>query len=308
MLYGELPFDEENINTMFKYIKEAKYFMKGVASHEAKDLLNRMIQPNPFRRITMSEIITHPWFDIKVSKYLLDPYKNFSILTTTTVLDQEIVDQLMLVDLGLNIDSRKEIEESVIKGDIPHYDYLKHAKMLIDIKSEDKQTLKVMKFTKTCHLNKKCVRVLNIIYKGLEDIRNAILLQTAIEEGRPRKELNSKSRIKSFNTNSSSTAYIKDAFRPENLKNKVGFIYRTNMNVLFKNIFLKLKEMKIVWKKWNSDYIYKCQTGIPKSEEKDIKAKINDRINEFYENDMLKFFLHFTQVPRKKEVIDFENK
>lgn len=312
MLFGELPFDEENINTMFKYIKEAKYFMKGVASIEAKDLLNRMIQPNPFRRITITEVLTHPWFDMQVSKYLLDPYKSYKILDNSITVDQGIIDELINLDIDFKSKDRKDIIEAVKKGEIPHYDYLKHAKMLSNINNEDKQACKTTKFSKVLNLSKKSIQILNKVYLGLEDINDRILLQSEMqinedEEKYVQNEANP--RLKSLRTNTTSTANMKDLFWPENPKHRttVGVIYRTNINNLVKNIFVTLKEMKIVWKKWNSDYIYKCQTGIPKSEEKNLKNKIHERINEFYENDMLKFFLHFTQVSKKKEVVELNN-
>mmetsp|Transcript_29909 Transcript_29909/g.26460 ORF Transcript_29909/g.26460 Transcript_29909/m.26460 type:complete len:85 (+) Transcript_29909:601-855(+) len=75
MLFGELPFDEENVNTMFKYIKDAQYYMHGTASPEAKDILNRMLQPNPFKRITIPEIMNHPWFKNDVNNIRF--YDNF---------------------------------------------------------------------------------------------------------------------------------------------------------------------------------------------------------------------------------------
>jgi serine/threonine protein kinase len=312
MLFGELPFDEENINTMFKYIKEAKYFMKGVASIEAKDLLNRMIQPNPFRRITITEVLTHPWFDMQVSKYLLDPYKSYRIFDNCQILDNDIIDELIKLDKNLESRNRKEIEEAILKGEIPHYDYLKHAKMLNDIRNEDKQACKTTNFSRVLNLSKKSIQILNKIYLGLVNVNDRILLQkeTRAEEAEEKYVENEAApRFKSFKTNTTSTANIRDFFWPENLKNRttVGVIYRTNINNLVKSIFIALKELKIVWKKWNSDYIYKCQTGIPKSEEKNLKNKIHERINEFYENDMLKFFLHFTQVSKRKEVVEINN-
>ena len=75
MLHGELPFDNENISELSQTILNGKYKMKKTVSEEAKDLINRMLQPNPLIRITISEILAHPWFSIDVPKYLRNFYE-----------------------------------------------------------------------------------------------------------------------------------------------------------------------------------------------------------------------------------------
>jgi len=60
MLCGKLPFDEENNREVFKKIKLANYrFPKNLLSDEAKDLIGRMLHPNPQFRITIDEIKRH---------------------------------------------------------------------------------------------------------------------------------------------------------------------------------------------------------------------------------------------------------
>jgi len=121
MLYGELPFDEDNINTMFKYIKNAKYNMSGTVSPAAKDLINKMIQPSTFKRITMSEIKAHPWFKLSIPRYLYEPMKDLKMNGTHIELDPEIVDRLFQLKLSISSDNRHEIEEAIIKGEL--YDF-----------------------------------------------------------------------------------------------------------------------------------------------------------------------------------------
>lgn len=138
MLYGELPFDEENVNTMFKKIRDAKYYMKGAASIEAKDLLNRMMQPNPFNRITIHEIKSHPWFSQNICKYLLEPFVITKLNGGHKSLDNELVDKLFTLNLSINEDDRKEIEAAILKGELYDfcvaYEYLFHQKTIKRIK------------------------------------------------------------------------------------------------------------------------------------------------------------------------------
>lgn len=134
MLFGELPFDDDCVNTMFKYIKEAKYYMHSSCSKEVKDLLNKMLQPNPFKRITIPEIMQHPWF--QAEHWQIKYYDKFllRVMKGEEEIDQEIIDNLFDLKLKLNIKDRDKIEEAISKGEkydfCIAYEYLKHSKML----------------------------------------------------------------------------------------------------------------------------------------------------------------------------------
>ena len=62
---------------------------------------------------------------------------------------------------------------------------------------------------------------------------------------------------KSFHTHSTSSEYLKEAQIVENYSHYVGFVFRSNLNDVFKEVFSILREMKIIWKAWNSNYVYK---------------------------------------------------
>mmetsp|Transcript_18068 Transcript_18068/g.13111 ORF Transcript_18068/g.13111 Transcript_18068/m.13111 type:complete len:88 (+) Transcript_18068:608-871(+) len=72
MICGSLPFDDESISTLFIKIKEGKYYMPNFVTPVAKDLINRMLQPNPLKRITIKEIKRHPWYLKNLPWYLRD--------------------------------------------------------------------------------------------------------------------------------------------------------------------------------------------------------------------------------------------
>ena len=70
LLAGYLPFDEEVMAQLFKKIREADYVMPSSFSAEAKDIVNRMLQPDPSNRIAFSEIRLHPWLRENVPFYI----------------------------------------------------------------------------------------------------------------------------------------------------------------------------------------------------------------------------------------------
>jgi serine/threonine protein kinase len=57
---------------LFLRIKKGKFFMPNYISDEAKDLINKMLQPLPLKRIKISEIKDHPWFKEDIPFYLQD--------------------------------------------------------------------------------------------------------------------------------------------------------------------------------------------------------------------------------------------
>jgi 5'-AMP-activated protein kinase catalytic alpha subunit len=53
LLSGYLPFDESNISALFSKIKSANYTIPTQFSEDSKDLIQRMLNPDPIGRITI---------------------------------------------------------------------------------------------------------------------------------------------------------------------------------------------------------------------------------------------------------------
>ncbi|SPO37300.1 related to SNF1 - carbon catabolite derepressing ser/thr protein kinase [Pseudozyma flocculosa] len=70
MLCGRLPFDDEYIPTLFKKINGGIYSLPSFLSQEARHLLSQMLVVDPVKRITISEIRAHPWFNVDLPAYL----------------------------------------------------------------------------------------------------------------------------------------------------------------------------------------------------------------------------------------------
>lgn len=73
LLCGSLPFDDESIPSLFKKIKSGMYSLPTHLSQLAKNLIPRMLEVDPMKRITIPEIRLHPWFQHKLPPYLRHP-------------------------------------------------------------------------------------------------------------------------------------------------------------------------------------------------------------------------------------------
>ena len=60
LLTGHLPFDDENIRTLLLKVKAGRFVMPTELSAEAKDLIWRMLEVDPLKRVKMEQIMQHP--------------------------------------------------------------------------------------------------------------------------------------------------------------------------------------------------------------------------------------------------------
>ncbi|CAE6421401.1 unnamed protein product [Rhizoctonia solani] len=70
MLAGRLPFEDENTHVLMDKICTGRYHMPSSISQDAADLIKNCIVVNPIKRLTMAEIMQHPWFLAGLPKYL----------------------------------------------------------------------------------------------------------------------------------------------------------------------------------------------------------------------------------------------
>ncbi|KAL4240820.1 hypothetical protein ACF0H5_001608 [Mactra antiquata] len=61
LLCGYLPFDDENIPQLYKKIQSGKYETPWWLSQDSKELISAMLQLDPKRRVTINQLVTHPW-------------------------------------------------------------------------------------------------------------------------------------------------------------------------------------------------------------------------------------------------------
>jgi len=67
ILTNKLPFDGEDLNLLFKNIQEVKYSfpsdLETTISTEARDLIRRLLELDPNKRLTAEEVLKHPWLN-----------------------------------------------------------------------------------------------------------------------------------------------------------------------------------------------------------------------------------------------------
>ncbi|GAA5963658.1 hypothetical protein JCM3765_003535 [Sporobolomyces pararoseus] len=70
LLTGTLPFDHPDVRTLLQRVKVGTYNMPRWLPEDAQDLIRRMLEVNPEKRITMEDIRAHPWVTRKAPKLI----------------------------------------------------------------------------------------------------------------------------------------------------------------------------------------------------------------------------------------------
>ena len=110
MLCGYLPFSDPDEQKLYKKIIEAKLHFPHYLSEQAKDLLTKILNKNPSKRITISKIKRHPWFNITNPKITMSP--GFISKEIVTPIDLDII-SIMVKEYDYN---EKEIKIDLLKN------------------------------------------------------------------------------------------------------------------------------------------------------------------------------------------------
>eukprot|EP00929_Paragymnodinium_shiwhaense_P079133 TRINITY_DN41144_c0_g2_i3.p1 TRINITY_DN41144_c0_g2~~TRINITY_DN41144_c0_g2_i3.p1 ORF type:complete len:554 (-),score=95.47 TRINITY_DN41144_c0_g2_i3:6-1667(-) len=62
VICGYLPFEDQNTNELYRKIVHAQYTAPNFISEQARDLIKRILQTDPEKRITLEQIKEHPWY------------------------------------------------------------------------------------------------------------------------------------------------------------------------------------------------------------------------------------------------------
>ncbi|PWA67429.1 protein kinase domain-containing protein [Artemisia annua] len=64
LLAGYLPFEDSNLSSLYKKVNAADFSYPFWFPHNAKSLIDRILDPNPETRIQINGIREHPWFQV----------------------------------------------------------------------------------------------------------------------------------------------------------------------------------------------------------------------------------------------------
>jgi hypothetical protein len=70
LLCGSLPFDDENIRALFRKIKGGIYTIPSHVTPGARELLTKMLVVDPLKRMTIPQVMQHPWYRQHLPLYL----------------------------------------------------------------------------------------------------------------------------------------------------------------------------------------------------------------------------------------------
>ena len=95
MLSGKLPFQGDSNEELYQKIIDAKIKNIEGVSKEANNLIKKLLNPNPRKRLTIEKIKIHPWFNL-FNNNNFDIYSNYGILTNKYVIpiDVEILEEI----------------------------------------------------------------------------------------------------------------------------------------------------------------------------------------------------------------------
>ncbi|KAI0803233.1 CAMK/CAMKL/AMPK protein kinase [Irpex lacteus] len=147
MLCGRLPFEDDDVQTLFTKISQGVYHMPSFLSSDARALISGMLAVDPVKRITVPEILQHPFFTTDLPRYLrplppppgpiLGPLA--TLVSPPKALDFEIIDGLgrieedVVDDLASRMEGvdREDIWECLRRDDGPQGNAVKVAYMLL---------------------------------------------------------------------------------------------------------------------------------------------------------------------------------
>jgi len=109
MLCGKLPFYHEQNDIMYKAILSGKFEIPSFLSENAKDILTKIIEIDPKKRLNFEEIKAHPWFNIIDKNELM--HKGINMNEDIMPIDEEIISNMEKI--GFN---KMEVRYSLIKN------------------------------------------------------------------------------------------------------------------------------------------------------------------------------------------------
>lgn len=100
MIYGYLPFEDEDTPELYRKIRDGNYSLPITISSEARDLLRQVIEVDPTKRLSVGQIRNHAWMNRGA---LHRPAPGIVFGYSRVPVDKKIVQQMS--SMGYNADS-----------------------------------------------------------------------------------------------------------------------------------------------------------------------------------------------------------
>ena len=109
MLCGNLPFYHDDNQILYEKILSGKYETPSHLSEDAKDILSKLLEVDPKKRINFEGIKSHPWFGLIDKKYMMN--KGIIVNEDIFPIDEDIIQKME--KMGLN---KMETRYNILKN------------------------------------------------------------------------------------------------------------------------------------------------------------------------------------------------
>ena len=276
MLVGKLPFDDEDIKVLYKHIKSANFFMPNFLSSQAQDLLKKILNCNPNKRIRIEDIKKHPFY--LMGEKEINNNKGILVGLEEIPVNENIVKKMKRMYFKEN----KKIDENYIINCIKnnsHNDitviYYLLIKKLENIKDNIRNDTKIKLFNAENN-----IRNININYINNSEFKNRTILNKSKIKKKIREKNNNNIQEESENISENNNNIEEDSKRGKgnilNINNIRKLIFNSN------DISLKSKYPK---DRFNVVVINNILTETPQNKTINAKSKkINYTLNNSHEN------------------------
>ena len=224
MLCGYLPFEDENNNNdeLYDKICKGKFDIPNHVSEKAKDLINKILVTDPDKRLTISQIKKHPWFNLYNNDNKNKISEGLDLSKYIIPIDEEIV---KIISKKFNI-NEEEIRIAILSNkhnDVSTLYYL-FLKKKINNNKKSVADYKSDLFKKYCQNDNNLLKNYNQdLNEVISQRKNGEILQNQTKNIKKDRKLSfSETKRKNENINNSEDKYKKlDIKKIKNDKNKL---------------------------------------------------------------------------------------
>lgn len=109
LLTGNLPFDDENIRKLLSKVKSGVFIIPSYVNPQAQSLIRQMLTVEAQFRISMPEVMQHPWFTSQTPKFNQESQDMMDLDSSDPIfdIDMSLVEQLNTLgyDIGETLES-----------------------------------------------------------------------------------------------------------------------------------------------------------------------------------------------------------